>query len=87
MLVTAIPVFYFANLRRKPKAIRNFLVSLAVLAVLCGLVMNGSVRLENDCLNAGNTNCRDYGGRNFVYMALTGFTATAWVRAWIYYRD
>ncbi len=87
MLATAVPVLYFAHKRGKPAAIRNFLVSLAVLAFLCGLVRVSSVRLEDNCIKAGNVNCSDYGGYNFVLLSIVGFAITAFVRAWIYFRD
>jgi hypothetical protein len=82
MLAVAVPVILVARSRRRPSTIRNFLVGALGVGVTLAVIRVASELSVEQCENAGNTQCADYGSSGFTVLFIAGFTVIALGRAW-----
>ncbi len=83
MALLALPIWIVLIRRGATAPLRRFVITGAVIAVVCGLLAIDSQRLVNQCTQASNVGCVDYGTSGIQALFVAGFVGTAWVRAYI----
>jgi hypothetical protein len=83
----AAPVLAVARHYRQATTFRRFLIAAVAVGVVCGAMAAVSQRLEQQCQEAGNTSCQDYGGDGLVNLLLVGFLATSLGRAYLIHNE
>lgn len=61
--------------------VRRFVVAAGVVAIGCALLSWGSNGLISRCLDAGNTDCLDYGTRGMQVLALGSYGLVSAIRS------
>ena len=82
-LVLGSPIFYFTWRSGRRAIARRFLQSAIVVGAICAVFSASSERLVNQCREANNLQCFDYGSAGIQLLFVTGFVGTAWFKAYI----
>lgn len=80
-LVLATPVVFIGLRRGQTRTVGRFAIVGCAVALACALLSLGSKSLVRRCLEAGNTECLDYGTLGMQLLALGLYGVVSLVRA------
>jgi len=81
------PLFLIAWRRGRRTTIRNFVISGAVIALICGVLAWSSERLVRQCQEAGSPSCFDAGGDGLRFLFVGFYAVSAWINAYFIWHD
>jgi hypothetical protein len=87
VLVLGIPVFVVAMRRDRKDTARGFLIAGGVIGLLCAIISFSSEILESRCEAVGNSSCFDVGASGLQLVLVVGYVLSAWIVAYIQFRD
>lgn len=77
LLIVSIPIVVVARRKGRAALVRRFGIAAAVVGLVCAVLAWTSRVLVDQCVEAGNTSCVDYGGRGFQVTLVTVYAAAA----------
>ncbi len=86
-VVLALPAVLMARRLGRTDSAKRFLIAALVSGLVCAFIGLGSRGLVNDCENAGNSACFDFGGEGMQTMILVGFGLVSAIRAYQFHAD
>ena len=82
-----IPLAVVGRRKRRTRAVNRYLVGAAAMGMICAVIAASSERLVNQCRDAGNPTCYDFGATGLQLLFLGGYGFAVLLMAWLIHRD
>ena len=87
LLLVALPVVILARRREVEGIARRYLTMVAGLTLFCAAISASSTHLVNQCQQAGNSQCVDFGSSGSQVFVVGAFALVCAIKTIVLYRD